>query len=234
MRSERFFRWVWRVNGLLLLPLVLVSLFGVGAMLTDGFGWMTREPDERGAIRTGGEGSDARPAERLRLSDFQSVQGTPTLRAALHSDGDADWSFSSSGSYLPRETRNFLFYDTATRDGRWLVEGNQRLFLRSEELGATGCPKEGKTTAIVYLVAERDTDDDARVSSDDDLSVAVSAPDGRGYQVVLDGVDAVHGWHFEPPSRLVVFHAVDGAPRVFEFDLEKRAMLENKPLARPR
>jgi hypothetical protein len=228
---DKFFRWVWRINGLLLLPVSLLALLGVGAIAGGELGMFRGRGDGRGALRTTADGAQDPDAKRLRLGEFQRVQGTSVLWAPLHSD--ADWRFGPGSSYEPRETHNFLFYDAQGRDGRWLVEGNQRLFVDSDELRSEGCEKEAKTKAMLYLVAERDTDGNGRVNQDDALSVAISAPDGRGYQVVLAEAEAVHGWHFDPPSRLVVFHSRDGSPRVLEVDLETRATVHDAPLVAP-
>jgi hypothetical protein len=47
-RSERFFAWLWRINGVLLLVLGLVAVVGAGALFFNiGLFWSRDRPEQR-------------------------------------------------------------------------------------------------------------------------------------------------------------------------------------------
>lgn len=93
MRSQQFFRYLWRVNAVLILIAAGALTFGVGALLFAEFG--TRSAIRREAeagLAVGASQSDP----RLSLAQAAVVPGTSVMRAQLllHRSGGG---FSSSG-----------------------------------------------------------------------------------------------------------------------------------------
>lgn len=94
-RSERFFTWVWRIDGLLLLVLALLGIALALAIAFEIGAFAARErPEERLAEVAGADLS----AQGLRLADFGAIAGTSLLYAELASRSDSIGSVSSGAS----------------------------------------------------------------------------------------------------------------------------------------
>ena len=115
---DGFFRWVWRITGLLLLLLVL---YGVANLI-----WASRStthgqaPDGEATI--GRLDRTDKPQAALKLGRFEALSGTPVLYAQLGSEEPSPASLSSS--FTLTDLRNLLFFDTASRKAHWLLDDN--------------------------------------------------------------------------------------------------------------
>jgi hypothetical protein len=114
------FRYLWRVNAVLILIAAGAVTFGVGALLVSEFGSrsaMKREAEAGLAVA----GAQADP--RLTLAPAVVLSGTRVIRAQLmlYRGGGG---FSSSGSI---ETRNLLFLEPGDKAARWLLPDNQHV-----------------------------------------------------------------------------------------------------------
>src|SRR4051794_14071027 len=105
-KSQRFFRYVWRVNAVLILLAAAGVCLGLGLVLVEEFGRKVaryREAD------TGIPVADSTRNVRLSLTRVSMVEGTNVMRAELHLDSSGD-KFSGSSGY-GGETRNVLFIE---------------------------------------------------------------------------------------------------------------------------
>src|SRR6266568_2141857 len=100
MRAQKFFRYLWRIDAILILLAAGAITFGVGALIFEEFGG-------RAAMRRNAQAGVPVAEEKtdLTLGRAELVPGSTVLRADLFvSRGGAGF---SSGGY--NETRNILF-----------------------------------------------------------------------------------------------------------------------------
>ena len=76
MRATRFFRWIWRLNGLLFLGLLLTGVIAFASTVSWG-----RTPAPAPAVPI--SQPQQNPRVELRLSDPQLIAGTHMLRAQM-------------------------------------------------------------------------------------------------------------------------------------------------------
>jgi hypothetical protein len=151
MKSQQFFRYVWRVNALLILVAAGAVLFGVSVVLGTEFGnkaSRAREAETGIAIE-----DDASSNARLSLGRASIVEGTDVLRVDLSYNREGSGGFSSSGTYA--ETRNILFIERGQKTGRWLLPDNNHVIEDSSDITSDTDDKPAtpkRTIATVALV----------------------------------------------------------------------------------
>jgi hypothetical protein len=180
-RSQRVFRYLWRVNAVLILVAAGAITFGVGALLVAEFGSraaMKREAEAGIAVA----GPQADP--RLSLAPATVLPGTQIIRAQLmlYRGGGGF----SSGGYS--ETRNLLFVEPGEKQARWLLRDNQHVISDNPDIVVNeDDPKAKRILATAALVKP----------SADQLDVAKGRlilfdPAGKRIVEVADGVRKIH------------------------------------------
>ena len=119
MKAQRFFRYVWRIDAILILLIACLGVLGVGALAVEEFG--TRMETRHNAQV--GVQVASQPQADLTLGHAESVPGSPVLRADLSTHGEPG-KFSSGGY---NETRNILFIDPDQKNARWLLPDNEHV-----------------------------------------------------------------------------------------------------------
>ena len=119
-RSDRFFAWVWRINGLLLLALGLVAVVGAVALIFNIALFWSRDRPEQRLTQVAGANLTA---QDLRLGDFRRIAGTQFLYARLAPPSEYIGSGSSGGLGT---AHNLLFFDTVTKKAHWLLPDNDQ------------------------------------------------------------------------------------------------------------
>ena len=145
MKSQKFFRYVWRINAVLILVAAGTATFAIGSFLVEEFsGRVQRSRNAEAEVPVG------YPDAKLPLSLQRATtpEGTNVMRAQLVRNGSSA-KFSGSGDMT--EVRNILFIDPAEKAARWLLPDNDHIIdgnLDAEErdAGAT------RTVATVVLV----------------------------------------------------------------------------------
>ncbi|MGH9516135.1 MAG: hypothetical protein ACRD3P_10720 [Terriglobales bacterium] len=119
MKINRFLRYVWRVDAVLILVAAGAITFGVGVLVYEELG-------DRAALRHNAQAGvpvSSDPAVNLNLGHAEPVDGTRVLRADLYLyKGGAGF---SSGGY--NETRNILFIDPVQEAAYWLLADNDHV-----------------------------------------------------------------------------------------------------------
>jgi len=200
MTSSRFFRTVWRVNGLLVLLTFVLAAGGALAGILTSISW--------GARNSGAEPVAARTeqGEPLSLGDVEEVGGTPFVILPFSTRNEAS-KFSSGAE--PSVTRNLLFFEASTGATRWLRPDRRAAVAERAFIHAPGRPghdEVGPVRFVRYEIAEADTDGDGQVTDEDARSVAVSGPGGEELTTVLSELDAILGYReLEDGTALLVF-----------------------------
>lgn len=222
MRARRIFRGIWRINGILIL---LVFVVAGAAVLVDAVTSRFRHRAEPAAIADSPE-TGSPGGEKLGFGSIDRLEGTPFVVLPLLSRSGDSGSYSSGDG---ERVRNLLFYDTATGKTRWLRPDHSGVIAERKELRERDAEK-GPVRWLRYEIADRDTDGDGEISSDDDVQVAISGPGGDDLSVVLREVRVVRGYAFTPRGTLLVFHRKGKGEMVAEIDLAARKVLRSTAL----
>ncbi len=179
---QRMFRYLWRVNAVLILVAAGAITFGVGALLVDQFGASKARSREAESGPLAGAGTSD---PRLFLGQASVVPGTVFMRADLlrHHEGGGF----SSGGYA--ETRNILFIDPSEKQARWLLPDDKHVIVERTEV-ATEDQEDGKSKRAVATVALVKAGDADRQTGTGAL--LVFGPSGTPIVQVADGVRALH------------------------------------------
>lgn len=221
--SNRFFLWIFRIAGTLVLGLLLLLLFFMA------WGWWEsrqrgqRDIDEMVTVEE--KTADGRVRQvSLQFGDVRELSGTGRHVLAVEAkdnDGDDRIGLSSGSSYTPNETRNLVFLDGDYANARWLFPDNDALIVEQDWL--VQCPDagaaepthagaaytssdrpcadkaKGLVRAIFLSVRRKDNNGNGRIDERDAQILALVRPDGTGY-VELAGT----------PTQRVLEHELRG------------------------
>jgi hypothetical protein len=216
-RSDRFFTWVWRVNGLVLLALGVVGLAGTIALIFNvGLFWSRDRPEQQ---LTQVAGADL-GAKDLRLADFRPIAGTQFLYAALAPPSEYIGSGSSGGFGL---AHNLLFFDMNSKKTHWLLPDNDQViqsfsfFMDPPAASYTfdGEARKRDQVAIAILLElqrPRETTD----ATGESRSLAIASAEGRALTSIAQSIGGLLGYHQSSTESAFVFYVSDGAARVLD------------------
>lgn len=184
MEENKFFKLVWRFNGLVIsvagVLAVGIFLFVTYKLFQD----VTRDRTTRNIVNIE-ENSEIK--ENWRLGQF-SKSNEKTLMIPLYSDQSFDRAYFSKSS---NSTRNYLFINTETSQKQWLFNHTNYLIERSDKLKEGDYNSDKPIIAILYQLIQLDSDQDDRLSASDLSTLAVTNPDGSGYKEFLKDVDKI-------------------------------------------
>lgn len=229
MKAGKFFRYVWRVNSILILfaGFLAVVVLGFGA-----FGMYQSAVQSKGAVVDVRPESQGRVKTKLQLGASHEIAGSPCVMIPLHSAGKSRKSYwSKSGT----RTRNYLFVNTQDLSRTWLFPDNSALIRdysvlipdkkRCEERNAVG---------ILYKVIRSDTNRDGRLGASDKLSVYVSDPKGAELKEIVSHADHIIGHRLLDDDVLFLTYAKSGTAYVVKCSLKDPASRETGEVSIPR
>ncbi|GAB3029299.1 MULTISPECIES: hypothetical protein [Oleiagrimonas] len=225
------FRWVWRINGVLLLALLVFALI-VFSLIPSGFHPGRNEVAQEGSITPHTASHPHVPA--LHLGLMRDLSGTPMLYAPLKA-ADPDSTVSFSGS-VSTQVHNVLFFDMSTKQEHWLFKNNRQVISRPEVLehnmpAPSANMKPAKKAVGLIFGVRRQTGDPTSAALWD---IELASVDGRRVTTLASDVDAMMGFHFADGTRaLLVFYTSHGAAHVLNVDLETHKVLSTRKLATP-
>jgi len=125
--GKRFFAWVWRINALIVFALGLictvVAIFAAASIYNDS----ARTRHVTGVVNVAEEQLETSAAS---LGSFSEIGGTEVLRAPLSVQQEYARSF---GSNDVSSTRNYLYFDPASRESYWLIPGYRGLIVNEND-----------------------------------------------------------------------------------------------------
>jgi hypothetical protein len=219
-RADRFFTWVWRINGLVLLALGLAGVVGATALAFNmALFWSRDRPDQQ---LTQVAGADLN-TEDLRLADFRPIAGTQFLYAALAPPSEYIGSGSSGGLGL---ARNLLFFDMNSRKAHWLFPDNDQVVKSFSFLmdppGSRYFYEDGdahkREQVAVAILLELEPVPNKPGGHDDARSLAIATAEGRGLASIAQPIGGLLGYHQASKDSAFVFYVSDGAARVLDLD----------------
>ncbi len=214
MGSSRFFRYVWKLNGIGIL-LLLIFILGIGGY------HIVKElfPHELPAAITN-VAQDPQGDEKWTLGSSEEIEGTEFLYLPLVSErknisipepGMAKKALRSYGPGYFAPSRNILFVNRLTGEMRWLFKDNKQLISNVDFLSIRKRDaKDRKVDAILYMVITRDTNGDNKLDSNDKADIALSLPDGSRYKEVIRSVERIFGTMIIGGREVLVLYQSEG------------------------
>lgn len=201
MEESKFFRFVWRFNGLIFM---IAGVLAIGVLAFAGYKIIkdvTRERNTRNIVNVQ-EGNNVK--EKWQLGYMSNIQGSRYVMIPLNSDQSYAQSYYSKSS---SSARNYLFINSQNNEKHWLFKTNHYLIadtdlLSEKEYGSD----EREVRAILYKIVKSDTNNDKRLTNDDLQTVGLSFPSGKGYKEILKGIDLFIGHRLiDKDTLLIVF-----------------------------
>jgi hypothetical protein len=222
MEENRFFKLVWRFNGLII---SIVGVLGVGALLFATykvFQDVTRDRSVTNIVEV--EGSEAAQAG-WRLGQIGNIHGADYIMVPLHSDQSFSRAYFSKSSI---SIRNYLFINTATFESKWLFEHSNYLIERSDRLRFGGYDSKQSVSAILYQIVKIDSDQNNLLTKEDHITIAVTDPNGMEYREILNDIESLIDHTLIDKHTLFLVYEKDAASYSAAFDLDKKVFTYNK------
>jgi hypothetical protein len=200
--SRRLFAGLWRANALLIFAAGILSIGVMSFALVQIYRETTRTRYATQVVNVAGQQVDR--ASR-RVGRFETVEGSPVLRATLTLEQEYGF---SSGSKETSSPQNYLYYDP--RDGRswWLLPEFTGLLLSTEQVPARKYDeKVAPVVAFAYELVESDTSGDKRLTGSDRRTIAVSDPIGSRVVRLFRDVDELNGAYLQGDGLLFLYTA---------------------------
>ncbi|MFC3692809.1 hypothetical protein [Chenggangzhangella methanolivorans] len=185
--SNAFFRFIWRMNALVIFGLALLSLLAVVYWVVELVGPRARNVVE---ISSAGE-KDAparEPARELKVGGFQpsgpSVFEAPLLRASSSRKRPALSSGFKGGE--DQIALNVVFFNTQTGEIKRVFPTDSGLVLRRH---AVRFSEKDDPVAHLYVYVPADSNGDKLLTDDDAKRVVMVRPDGGSMITLAEGVD---------------------------------------------
>jgi hypothetical protein len=169
---------------------------------------------------------------KTQIGDFEQIKGTEILRAALSLRQEFD---SSYGSKETSSIQNYVFFDSAKKVSYWLKPKNEGLILSEIALSKNEDDQEANKfkpsqitpTAFIYLIADKDTNNDKRISWEDRKQIAISNSSGLEFKILIDQVDRFNGYSVVKNNRVFLFYQLENKIKVVEVDLRSQEIIGN-------
>jgi len=202
-----FFRNVWRFNALAIavatIAIVLLSAYTVLSIFSE----TTRTRRVTNVVNVG---EQEKVSEESSLGSPLAIAGTSYVRVPLIRGQ------SYPGSYYPKRSEqnvvNYLFLDISTNGSRWLFERASQLILENQILfnKLKTSPDEARTAVgIFYMVVDRDSNGDNRLSERDAVALAASAIDGTNYRKLIEGIEQLYSVQQIADDKVLVLYQRD-------------------------
>jgi hypothetical protein len=224
MHSSKFFRYLWRINALIIFGagIVLIGVLVFAALKIGQEVFRTREVRNVVNVEQG-----AGMKESLSLAHGQRIRGQTCLMVAMQSDQDYQQAYFKKST---KATRNYMFIAGDASSATWLFPHNSFLVNEATQLPSEIYGREGEPTkAILFVVTKGDTDGNHRITPDDLSVVALTRPDGRDYKEIAKDVVRVISHEIANDKLLLIYQARDGAfaasVSLEDFSVSRRELL---------
>ena len=217
MDENKFFKFIWRINGLLIFSIAALSLILLTFTLYHEFNRATGERNVHSVVNVDEE---QEVENRWVFGQISTLQDTPYIILPLYSNQEYDQTYFSKSA---RSNRNYLYINTLTENKNWLYDHNRFLISDRETLKIkkVDSEKDQKTPiAHLFQVIENDTNADGRLNTKDKLNIVLTHIDGTNRQNILSNIDDFLGHTLNDNNELVALYSKDNATFSVRINLE--------------
>lgn len=205
MEENRFFKFVWRFNGIIFMFAGVLTIGVLGYASYKMYRDTTRERNVGNIVNVA---ENKHIDEKWQLGRMEKIDGTPYAMIPLYSDQNYAQSYYSKSA---QSTRNILFINMGNNQKRWLLDTNDWLIISSDILPEREYNEKDKLAKVIlYSIVKKDTNDDKRLTSEDKSIIALSQLSGENYKEVLNDIDVLIGQQLLDNNTLIVIYQKKG------------------------
>jgi hypothetical protein len=214
--KRRFYAFVWRANALMIFAVGAGCLLGLLFAAFMAFKSMSRPRHLEDTINIS-EGQVGKTDEKL--GKFSAIEGSAMLRAPLHLE--QEYAGLHNVSKGTSAIQNYLYFDPASHASHWLINGNGGLILDTRDLPARnyGAKEEAAVEAVFYALVDTDSNGDGKLTDADQMTIAISDPNGKHFVRLFSKVDGVNSVHLSGKGALVVLYTAGKQLHAADVDL---------------
>lgn len=227
MKLNKFFRWIWRVNALLLLVggFVILTVIAV-ALYPSVKDFLRGNPVYHASDMVNVEES-AHIDSEWKLGGFRPIPNTNSMMSPVYSKQEYEIGLSSKSA---SSTRNYFFLNSADKTTRWLVPTNKYLFLDDSEIKENAADNNSKILAISYKLVKSDANGDGRLTQSDKQTFAISDTDGSNFTELVGDIDEFLGNEQQNSNSLLLFYRSNSKNFLAEILISERKLIQTKEL----
>jgi hypothetical protein len=226
--TNPFFRFVWRLNALILLgTAIIVSLIGLYALYELSKEYFEPRRNEAVALTPGQPDVPQVRATRTEFSQADILPGGAHALLMLHQEQDVDRGFSSGGKTLGA-IRNLILLDLGSGAATNLMPDDQGVVLNVERFPKTNGLVATPVAGLVALVATKDSNADGRLSQDDEAAL-MAWPIGGKPRLVMDGITQLNA-SASLDGRIRLLVQLEGGMNRIDLDPISFETLGNQPM----
>ncbi len=224
MEENRFFKLVWRFNGLVI---SIAGLLAIGVLVFASYEIYKSATRERSTPNTVSIDEEAKIKEKWRYGRLIKISGTKHFMLPLHSDQSFNRAYFSKSS---SSTRNYLFIDSETSQKNWLFRHTDFLIESTNRLRRGEYDSKEPTIAILYKLVKLDSDHNSRLTKDDLSTIAITKADGSNYKELFKDVELLIDHSLISKRELLLIYQKDGISYSAILNLESFAITNNEKL----
>ncbi len=224
MEENKFFKLVWRFNGLVI---AIAGLLAIAVLIFASFEIYKSTTRDRSTRNVVNIDEDTEIKEEWRYGQLTKISGTNHLMLPLHSEQSFDRAYFSKSS---NSTRNYLFINTETSQKKWLFDHTDYLIESTDRLGLGGYDSKESTIAILYNLVKIDSDHNGRLTAKDLNTVAITRADGSNYKELIKGVEFIVDQSLLNDKELLLIYQKNRISYTSTIDLVNLEIAENEEL----
>ena len=234
MKSDKFFKWVWNLNGLVLFSGLIIAILFVFYQLAS----VIFKDQILVKKTTLNLAQDDNKEENWRLGYPHKISGTDFYFIALESEklfvekSEVLGMYSEFGgsSYKPTRSKNVLFINSITNNSVWLFKSIEQLIIDIMPLVDDEFNERSATRAISYEVINSDTNLDNKLDNTDNRTFALSKVDGSNYTEIITDYNRIVESGLNSDGELFVIFINNNVVYSMLVDLITFEILSKKPL----
>lgn len=234
MKSRRIFHYIWRINAVIILLVGLLATISLSASAVYVILQATRTREVDSVINIA---NNEQVKTKTEIGTFTPIAGSEILQAPLYLIQDYDY---RAGSKESSSIQNYMFFDPNQKRSYWLRPKSEGLFLSTIALVQNSNPivndlilntsndeKPVPVVAFLYVLVDKDTNNDKRINDRDQKQIAISNAAGTSFKVLVDQVDRFNGYSTIKNNRLSVLYTSSNKLKVAEIDLRSQEIVSN-------
>jgi hypothetical protein len=221
---KKILRIIWEIDVVLILIIGLMVLAILGYTGYRIYNDVFRLREISGIVNVE---SETNISAEWKLGTFDRVDGTDYLMAPVHSTQTFQASYYEKGTSA---VRNYLFVNAVDKSSSWLVPHNNYLFLSRHKEWHNPAVGSSVVKWLRYEVVKSDTNQDGRLTSEDQRTIGISDPTGEGYVELIPDVDRILGYEMRDENNLLVFYRIGTKNFVAEINIPERLITAIKEL----
>jgi len=200
MEESKFFKNVWRFNALII---AVAGVLAVVVLLFAGYLIYNEQARTKYKNEIVNIDPETKIEEVFRLGRVKHVNGSQAVIVPLYSDQSFDLRY--SGTKSTASTRNLLFSNMHNEESNWLLPTNDYLIPQYNLINKSNSySSDEDIVTILYRIVVSDTNNDSRLTENDELSIHLSNPDGSEFTEILKNIDDVLGYELINQEALAI------------------------------